>query len=59
MNTLKIFNLKTGEILEKKFQCWDEVDDILNVIGFLNADYEIYEGNELIEKWFNGEPMTY
>ena len=57
MNTLKIFNLKTGEILEKKFQCWDEVDDILNVIGFLNADYEIYMGDDLIEKWVNNEPV--
>lgn len=57
MNTLKIFNHKIGEVLEKKFQCWDEVDDILTIIGFLNADYEIYMGDELIEKWVNDEPV--
>ena len=27
MNTLKIFNHKTGEVLEKKFQSYDEIDD--------------------------------
>ena len=50
MNTLKIFNHKTGEVLEKKFQSYDEIDDIINIIGFLNADYEIYLGDELVDK---------
>ena len=59
MNTLKIFNRQTNEVLEKPFQCWDEIDDILTIIGFLNSDYEIYEDGELVEKWFNGEPMMY
>ena len=59
MNTLKIFNHKTGEVLEKKLQSYDEIDDIINIIGFLNADYEIYLGNELVDKWVNGEPVIF
>ena len=59
MNTLKIFNHKTGEVLEKKFQSYDEIDDIINIIGFLNADYEIYLGDELVDKWVNGEPVIF
>lgn len=59
MNTLKIFNHKTGEALEKKFQSYDEIDDIINIIGFLNADYEIYLGDELVDKWVNGEPVVF
>ncbi len=59
MNTLKIFNHKTSEVLEKKFQSYDEIDDIINIIGFLNADYEIYLGNELVDKWVNGEPVVF
>ena len=59
MNTLKIFNHKTCEVLEKKFQSYDEIDDIINIIGFLNADYEIYLGNELVDKWVNGEPVVF
>ena len=59
MNTLKIFNHKTGEVLEKKFLSYDEIDDIINIIGFLNADYEIYLGDELVDKWVNGEPIVF
>ena len=59
MNTLKIFNNKTGEVLEKKFLSYDEIDDIINIIGFLNADYEIYLGDELVDKWVNGEPVVF
>ena len=59
MNTLKIFNNKTSEVLEKKFQSYDEIDDIINIIGFLNADYEIYLGDELVDKWVNGEPVVF
>ena len=59
MNTLKIFNHKTGEVLEKKFLSYDEIDDIINIIGFLNADYEIYLGDELVDKWVNGEPVIF
>ena len=59
MNTLKIFNYKTSEVLEKKFQSYDEIDDIINIIGFLNADYEIYLGDELVDKWVNGEPVVF
>ena len=59
MNTLRIFNNKTDEVLEKKFQSYDEIDDIINIIGFLNADYEIYLGNELVDKWVNGEPVVF
>ena len=59
MNTLKIFNYKTGEVLEKKFLSYDEIDDIINIIGFLNADYEIYLGDELVDKWVNGEPVVF
>ena len=59
MNTLKIFNNKTSEVLEKKFQSYDEIDDIINIIGFLNADYEIYLGDELVDKWVNGEPVIF
>ena len=59
MNTLKIFNHKTGEVLEKKFLSYDEIDDIINIIGFLNADYEIYLGDELGDKWVNGEPVVF
>ena len=59
MNTLKICNHKTGEALEKKFQSCDEIDDIINIIGFLNADYEIYLGDELVDKWVNGEPVIF
>ena len=59
MNTLKIFNNKTGEVLKKKFQSYDEIDDIINIIGFLNADYEIYLGDELVDKWVNGEPVVF
>ena len=59
MNTLKIFNHNTGEVLEKKFQSYDEIDDIINIIGFLNADYEIYLGDELVDKWVNGEPVVF
>ena len=59
MNTLKIFNHKTGEVLEKKFLSYDEIDDIINIIGFLNADYEIYLGDELVDKWVNGEPVVF
>ena len=59
MNTLKIFNHKTGEVLEKKFLSYDEIDDIINTIGFLNADYEIYLGDELVDKWVNGEPVVF
>ena len=59
MNTLKIFNHKIGEVLEKKFQSYDEIDDIINIIGFLNADYEIYLGDELVDKWVNGEPVVF
>lgn len=59
MNTLKIFNHKTCEVLEKKFQSYDEIDDIINIIGFLNADYEIYLGDELVDKWVNGEPIVF
>ena len=59
MNTLKIFNNKTDEVLEKKFQSYDEIDDIINIIGFLNADYEIYLGDELVDKWVNGEPVIF
>ena len=59
MNTLKIFNHKTSEVLEKKFQSYDEIDDIINIIGFLNADYEIYLGDELVDKWVNGEPVIF
>lgn len=59
MNTLKIFNHKTCEVLEKKFQSYDEIDDIINIIGFLNADYEIYLGDELVDKWVNGEPVIF
>ena len=59
MNTLKIFNHKTCEVLEKKFQSYDEIDDIINIIGFLNADYEIYLGDELVDKWVNGEPVVF
>ena len=59
MNTLKIFNHKTGEVLEKKFQSYDEIDDAINIIGFLNADYEIYLGDELVDKWVNGEPVIF
>ena len=59
MNTLKIFNNKTGEVLAKKFQSYDEIDDIINIIGFLNADYEIYLGDELVDKWVNGEPVIF
>ena len=59
MNTLKILNHKTGEALEKKFQSYDEIDDIINIIGFLNADYEIYLGDELVDKWVNGEPVIF
>ena len=59
MNTLKIFNHKTSEVLEKKFQSYDEIDDIINIIGFLNADYEIYLGDELVDKWVNGEPVVF
>ena len=59
MNTLKIFTNKTGEVLEKKFQSYDEIDDIINIIGFLNADYEIYLGDELVDKWVNGEPVIF
>ena len=59
MNTLKIFNHKTGEVLEKKFLSYDEIDNIINIIGFLNADYEIYLGDELVDKWVNGEPVVF
>lgn len=59
MNTLKIFNHKTSEVLEKKFQSYDEIDDVINIIGFLNADYEIYLGDELVDKWVNGEPVIF
>ena len=59
MNTLRIFNNKTDEVLEKKFQSYDEIDDIINIIGFLNADYEIYLGDELVDKWVNGEPVIF
>ena len=59
MNTLKIFNHKTGEVLEKKFLSYDEIDDIINIIDFLNADYEIYLGDELVDKWVNGEPVVF
>ena len=59
MNTLKIFTHKTGEVLEKKFQSYDEIDDVINIIGFLNADYEIYLGDELVDKWVNGEPVIF
>ena len=59
MNTLKIFNHKTSEVFEKKFQSYDEIDDIINIIGFLNADYEIYLGDELVDKWVNGEPVIF
>lgn len=59
MNTLKIFNHKTGEVLEKKFLSYDEIDDIINIIGFLNTDYEIYLGDELVDKWVNGEPVVF
>ena len=59
MNTLKMFNNKAGEALEKKFQSYDESDDIINIIGFLNADYEIYLGDELVDKWVNGEPVVF
>ena len=59
MNTMKIFNHKTGEVLEKKFLSYDEIDDIINIIGFLNADYEIYLGDELVDKWVNGEPVVF
>lgn len=59
MNTLKIFNHKTCEVLEKKFQSYDEIDDIINIIGFLNADYEIYLDDELVDKWVNGEPVIF
>ena len=59
MNTLKIFNNKTSEVLEKKFQSYDEIDDIINIIGFLSADYEIYLGDELVDKWVNGEPVIF
>ena len=59
MNTLKIFNHKTCEVLEKKFQSYDEIDDIINIISFLNADYEIYLGDELVDKWVNGEPVIF
>ena len=59
MNTLKIFNYKTCEVLEKKFQSYDEIDDIINIIGFLNADYEIYLRDELVDKWVNGEPVVF
>ena len=59
MNTLKIFNHKTSEVLEKKFQSYDEIDDIINIIGFLNTDYEIYLGDELVDKWVNGEPVVF
>ena len=59
MNTMKIFNHKTGEVLENKFQSYDEIDDIINIIGFLNADYEIYLGDELVDKWVNGEPVIF
>mgnify|MGYP003516459278 FL=1 len=59
MNTLKIFNHKTAEVLEKKFQSYDEIDDVINIIGFLNADYEIYLGDELVDKWVNGEPVVF
>lgn len=59
MNTLKIFNHKTCEVLEKKFQSYDEIDDIINIIGFLNADYEIYLNDELVDKWVNGEPVIF
>ena len=59
MNTLKIFNHKTGEVLEKKFLSYDEIDDIINIIDFLNADYEIYLGDELVDKWVNGEPVIF
>ena len=34
-------------------------DDIINIIGFLNADYEIYLGDELVDKWVNGEPVIF
>ena len=59
MNTLKIFNHKTGEVLEKKFLSYDEIDDTINIIGFLNTDYEIYLGDELVDKWVNGEPVVF
>ena len=59
MNTLKIFNYKTDEVLEKKFQSYDEIDGIINIIGFLDADYEIYLGEELVDKWVNGEPVIF
>ena len=59
MNTRKVFNHKTDEVLEKKFQSYDEIDDIINSIGFLNADYEIYLGDELVDKWVNGEPVIF
>ena len=46
-------------MLEKKFQSYDEIDDTINIIGFLNADYEIYLGDELVDKWVNGEPVVF
>ena len=59
MEMVKVFNYNTGEVLEKKFQSYDEIDDVINIIGFLDADYEIYLGNELVDKWVNGEPVVF
>ena len=59
MNTRKTFNNTTDEVRAKKFQSYDEIDGIINIIGFLNADYEIYLGDELVDKWVNGEPVIF
>ena len=45
MNTLKIFNHKTGEVLEKKFQSYDEIDDVFTKTKGIVYGGIYYRGN--------------
>lgn len=49
MDMVRIYNNKTGEILEKDFSIPDEADDFEIILDFLGAEYERFHDGE---KWY-------
>lgn len=48
MEMIRIYNRKTGEILEKTFTNSEDADDYEVILDFLMAEYERYHDGEMI-----------
>ena len=48
MEMIRIYNRKTGEILEKPFANPEDADDYEVILDFLMAEYERYHDGEMI-----------